>query len=295
VFRNPTSDEEGGEAELLTSITRTKRAGQEARIIQIPEPGSQDHFTVAYTTADGSTSALSPCATAQTFPDTDGDGSIDPLDALLDQADDPASGVIATDEEQLLLAWVLPPDEENGLGGGRLERLGPVDDPTPRSHPQGWSLPYGALGFRITGLEPGARTAVVLTDIDSTGPMLGSAYWKYGSPSPGASPSWYEFAEDDETGTGAHLTTLDVPQLGLRRSFVLASATGCAATPTARPTAPSPTQADRSSTAEVPPSSPAHPRCQATTSCRVPNRSARRRPDRAIATWSYRRQESPES
>ncbi len=254
-----------------------------------------DHGEVAYTTADGSTSALSPCATAQTFPDTDGDGSIDPLDALLDQADDPASGVIATDEEQLLLAWVLPPDEENGLGGGRLERLGPVDDPTPRSHPQGWSLPYGALGFRITGLEPGARTAVVLTDIDSTGPMLGSAYWKYGSPSPGASPTWYEFAEDDETGTGAHLTTLDVPQLGLRRSFVLASATGCAATPTARPTAPSPTQADRSSTAEVPPSSPAHPRCQATPSCRVPNRSGRRRPDRAIATGSYRRQESPES
>lgn len=52
--------------------------------------------------------ALSPCATVQTFPDTDGDGSIDPLDALLDQADDPASGVIATDEEQLLQGRLRP-------------------------------------------------------------------------------------------------------------------------------------------------------------------------------------------
>lgn len=86
--------------------------------------------------------------------------------------------------------------------------------------------PLLALGFRVSGLEPGARTAVVLTDIDSTGPTLGSAYWKYGPPTPEASPTWYEFTTDEETGTGALLTTLDVPQLGLRRSFVLALGDG---------------------------------------------------------------------
>lgn len=165
VFRNPTCDEEGGEAELLTSITRTKRAGQEARITQIPEPGSQGHFTVTYTTADGSTSALSPCATAQTFPDTDGDGSIDPLDALLDQADDPASGVIATDESNCSRGV----SDLVRVRGRRRDRNGRAPDDARRAPTRPTTLLRARLGDGLRGDTDGAANGTIT---DPGGPVF---------------------------------------------------------------------------------------------------------------------------
>jgi CSLREA domain-containing protein len=220
VFANDSCDpDEGAEAQRVLDINRTKGKDQTARIIQLQRT-ARDHFTVTYTSADGSTSALSACADATRYGDADGDGSIDPFDGILGAEDDPTAGIVATDQEQLLLAKVLPPDPATGITGGRLEQLAPVADPAPSAHPDGWSLPYGAIRFRIGGIDPGARSGIVLTDLDGTAPIRGSDYWKYGSPSPGAAARWYPFAPEDD-GLGAQAQVLDIPPLGFRRAFVL--------------------------------------------------------------------------
>ncbi|MCB1038072.1 MAG: right-handed parallel beta-helix repeat-containing protein [Acidimicrobiales bacterium] len=222
VFANDSCDPEadGGEALRVLDINRTKGKDQTARIIQLQRT-SRDHFTVTYTTADGSSSALSACADATRYGDADGDGSIDPFDDILLAKDDPTAGIIATDKEQLLLAKVLPASSEYGITGGQLEQLAPVSDPAPGSHPEGWSLPYGAIRFRISGIDPGARAGIVITDLDRTTPIQGDTYWKYGPPTPGAAAQWYPFTADETTGLGALVQPLDVLPLGYRRSFIL--------------------------------------------------------------------------
>jgi hypothetical protein len=64
---------------------------------------SRDHFTLTYTytDADGATSRLSLCQERAAHPD--GDGSPDPLDALMGTESDPTAAVIATANEQLLV------------------------------------------------------------------------------------------------------------------------------------------------------------------------------------------------
>jgi hypothetical protein len=222
VFANDTCSEP--EARYLVDIVRTKEADETFRIIQVRERPNRDHFTVTYTDASGSTSELSTCVSGTIYPDADGDGSVDPLDDLVGSggAGDPTRAVLPTDEEQLLVVSVAPEDPGTGQGGGRLENLTVVDDPAPDSHPAGWSLPYGALSFRVSGLAPGARTSVTLAAAFGSSPIAGSSYWKYGPPTPGAAPEWFDFALEDATGTGATLTdTQDIPGIGIRRAFTL--------------------------------------------------------------------------
>lgn len=227
VFANESCDDP--EARYLMDIVRATSPDERARIIQVREAPDRDHFTVSYTDDDGNTSELSDCVSGGTFADADGDGSVDPFDGLLDPAarNDGGRAILATDTEQLLLVGVAEFDADTGTGGGVLEGLAIAEDPAPDSHPAGWDLPYGALGFRITGIEPGARTSVLMTTLWGASPILGDEYWKYGPQTPGGSSSWYAFDLEEASGTGATLSSaLDVPGLGLRRAFVLQLADG---------------------------------------------------------------------
>lgn len=225
VFDNPSCDADGGQAERVLGITRTKNADLAYQLVQIVEPRSQDHFTVTYTTEDGSTSALSECASATVPDDSDGDGSPDPLEELVGTEGDPTTAVIASDSEDLIGVSIVSADAAAGQSA-RLENVGPADDPTPDGHPEGWALAYGALGFRVTGLEPGGEAKVRLFDLDPAASFEFDAYWKYGPPSVGAEPTWFEFDWDPDTFTGAVTETVDIPGVGLRRTVVLNLADG---------------------------------------------------------------------
>jgi len=207
------------EAEFLMDINRKKSKTETARVIVMKGASTRDHFTVTYTNEDGRTSPLSNCADAGTYPDSDGDGSIDPFDATFGRAGDPGSGVYATDNEKLMMASVSPKDPATGEGGGRLERLEFVNDPAPDGHPSGWSMPYGVMRFRISGLAPGGRTGVSLAILDASDPFpAGVGYWKYGPQSAGGDPSWWNFSFDEATGTGAVVSDgVNLPLVGLTR------------------------------------------------------------------------------
>jgi LPXTG-motif cell wall-anchored protein len=199
------------EAQHLLETVRTTRPGQTHRVITIRGSAGRDHYTVTYTSPDGKTSNLSSCASVGSQPDGDGDGSVDMLDGALGFEGDPTRAVVVTDDERLLLVWAA--------GGGNLERVQLGADPAPGEHPAGWQLAYGALGFRVAGLEPGAATKVALVAVED-GQTAGTSYWKYGPAQPGATPTWFRFDPDEATGTGASLVTMDV--LGeLRRAWVL--------------------------------------------------------------------------
>ncbi|HRW37638.1 MAG TPA: right-handed parallel beta-helix repeat-containing protein, partial [Aquihabitans sp.] len=217
------------EARYLLDIVRPKASDETFRVVQVRERPTRDHFTVTYTDATGATSELSDCTSGATYPDADGDGSVDPLDGLLDPSgpSDATRAIVATDEEQLLLLGVAPLDPETGEGGGELEAVAITEDPAPNAHPEGWDLPYGALRFRISGLEPGARTNVTMTAIFGSSPIQGTSYWKYAPPAPGEASSWFDFAFDEASGTGAQLSSAtEVPGVGIRRAFVLWLADG---------------------------------------------------------------------
>lgn len=215
IFANDSCSASDGEARYVPGLLRTTTDGRSVMIIQVT--GSSDHFTITYTTPEGLTSELSGCRSRTVHPDTDDDGSPDPLDDLMGAANDPSIAVLATSQEQLLVAVA---------SSGAIERLGVVADPAPGSHPAGWSLPYGTLSFRVSGLEPGGRTTVVLTTYFQDEPLAGNAYWKFGAPTSGAEPTWYDFRFDSVTQTGATRTSANVPGLGFRTVYTLQFADG---------------------------------------------------------------------
>jgi len=209
-------------------INRTKTATETARIIQIKGASTRDHFTVTYTDRDGNTSELSSCVDAGTYPDGDGDGSIDVFDEFVHAAGNPSAGVYATDNEKLMLALVSPYDERTGRGGGEIDRLEFVNDPDSGSHPAGWTAPYGIMSFRTRNLQPGARTNIAFAIIDPSDPFpANTGYWKYGPETSGAAPTWWDFAFDDASGTGVRVTDgVDLPSIGITRVLSLALADG---------------------------------------------------------------------
>ena len=192
-----------GEARYATNITRTTKAGRTEQIIQLT--GGHNHFTLTYTTKDGVTSVLSTCQSRATHADDDGDGSVDPLDALIDAVDDPTAGVLITRNEQLLILSL----SEGAAPGARLARVSVGDDPAPGAHPVGWSLPYGTISFSVTGLEQGGSAQVQLAPFFADEPLLGNAYWKYAPASPGAAPSWFNFGYESASRTGAQIMAFD--------------------------------------------------------------------------------------
>ena len=212
VFANPTCT--GGEAQEVLGLTRTKEADETFRVIQMPPTSPRDHVTVTYTDESGNTSGLSGCRSAQTFGDGDRDGSVDPFDALGDLEDDPTGAIVVTDDEQLIVV-------ATSTEGTTLTGVGPVDDPAPGTHPEGWSLPYGALRFRVEGLEPGGSAQVQIATVRGGSSILGSSYWKYGPPTPGTAPRWYLFDMDEASGTGAVIGAAPTGDGGFAPAFVL--------------------------------------------------------------------------
>lgn len=199
VFANDDCDDP--EARYDLGVVRTTLPGRSYRVIQFTGHAARDHFTITYT-ADGRTSPLSACGAVQDHADADGDGSVDPIDGLVGADEDPRNAVVATDDESLLLVSLAD-------DAGRLERVALGADPAPGSHPEGWRLAYGALGFRVAGLAPGASATVTLADLDGR-TTAGDSYWKYGPPTAGAASRWYSFTVDAGTRTGATLTTTTV-------------------------------------------------------------------------------------
>ncbi|XPP26037.1 MAG: right-handed parallel beta-helix repeat-containing protein [Leucobacter sp.] len=218
VFANDTAA--GGQAQHVLDATRSIGAHETVRIVQLAS--GRDHFTVTFTDSSGNTSELSEVGSRQGFPDSDGDGAVDPIDGILGLEQDPTVAILATRNEQLLLARVTPYDLEEDFGGGRFEDLRVVDDPTPGAHPEGWSLPYGALAFRISDLPyGGARTSVMFASFYGDDPLLGNAYWKYGPQATGGASGWYEFTWDETTQTGGTVSVADLGPLGFRTAHVL--------------------------------------------------------------------------
>ena len=218
VFANKSCGD--GEAENVLGVVKTKRPDETARIVQLIDRQGVDNFTVTYTSADGSTSMLSPCESIKTYPDTDGDGSVDPFDDLIGASQDSTRSVVVTDNEQVLSLGVAPFDPATGIGGGHLTDAGAVD--TPGGVPSGVSLPYGAIGFTVEGLDPGASTIVSLVTLQGSAPIEGDSYWKYGPETKGGTPHWYEFSFDQKTQTGAALGEVqDIPGFGFRRAYNL--------------------------------------------------------------------------
>ncbi|MGB0113066.1 MAG: right-handed parallel beta-helix repeat-containing protein, partial [Ilumatobacteraceae bacterium] len=195
------------EAKYVLEITRVKAPGDTARIIQIVGNESRDHFTVTYTDGEGRTSALSNCESRATYPDSDGDGVVDPIDELSGGEDDPTTAALVTDSEDILFLKVADLDVDAGIGGGRFELVAIVDDPDTSGHGEGWSLPYGAISFRVSELEPGGRTVVTVTTLSGDEPIAGTAYWKYGPQVAGGPAEWYDFTYDETSGTGAVVAT----------------------------------------------------------------------------------------
>lgn len=209
------------QASIVMDITREHDGVSPNRFVVLRNT-SRDHFTVTYTNAQGNTSELSNCESVAPQADGDGDGSVDVIDRLLGFEDDPTRALAVTDDEQLMLVATLPVDPDTGVGGGDLVGVTVGDDPASDGHPAGWSLPHGAISFRVSGLESGGATRVSMTVLSGSGRISGDSYWKYGPQSPGDSPGWYRFDHDEVSGTGAsRVTSLPVADLGYRESFVL--------------------------------------------------------------------------
>ncbi len=200
------------EAHYALWVTAPVKAGRDYVVIPLVDRGDRDAFTVTYTHPVKGTSALSNCEARSVYPDSDGDGTFDPIEDLVGTAGDPQSAVVVTDSGDLFLL---------AASDGRLRNVAAVDDPAPGQHPGDFTLPHGAVGFEVRDLEPGASTEVAMLTLDGQSPILGDSYWKYGPSNPGAAPSWYRFDFDEVAGTGATLETRDVPGVGYSRVWNL--------------------------------------------------------------------------
>lgn len=206
VFANDDCDPDGEAAKVL-GVVKTKKVDRTTMIVQLIDR-DDDNFTATYTDTTGTTSELSECESITDYPDSDGDGSVDPIDDLGGGAGDPTRGVVITDDAQIL---------QVSTDAGQLTGLAAVDDPAPGGHP-GVDLPYGTVTFTVEGLEPGASANVTFLVIDGDAMQPGSTYWKFAPPSPAAAPSWFDFSFDENTGLGAQtLDPVDLPGLGFRR------------------------------------------------------------------------------
>ena len=219
------SADTGGEARYVLNLTRVTKPGETSRVVQILGNASRDSFTATYTDAQGHTSELSNCVEARSdYPDSDNDGSVDPIDQLLGMEDDPSAAWVVTDSEEFLLVKANSFNlGENGsveFGPASLENVAIIDDPAPGAHPSGWQLPYGVLQFRVNVAEAGGRANVVLSNFLASSQMPEAQYFKYGPQTPGGPTGWYNFSYDEATMTGAKLITSNTV-LGIRRSFSL--------------------------------------------------------------------------
>ena len=87
-----------------------------------------------------------------------------------------------------LLSWVSA--EDNPASG---------DDDSPDKI----DFPYGFFNFTINNVAPGGSTTATLYLPTGASPTM---YYKYGPTPSNATPHWYEFMYDSETGTGAEIS-----------------------------------------------------------------------------------------
>ena len=250
VFANPSCDAGGGEAEFLMDITRNKatRRDQPASS-RCAERRARDHFTVTYTDAEAAPASCRTASAARTYTDGDGDGSVDPLDDLLGFDDDPDQGHHRHRQRAApARVVVLPFDPDTGDRRRRVRAARRRRGPAPDGHPAGWSLPYGAISFRITGLTPGSRTTVVLAQPDRQHADRRRHLLEVRAAHPrgGVQPGIL-FGLRRGQWDRSHPRWRGRHRWRVRRAWALALGDGLAATATAVPTAPSPTPAARSS------------------------------------------------
>jgi hypothetical protein len=134
-------------------------------------------------------------------PDADGDTVADVIEGLgphdgdsdQDGTPDASQGSVASfpNDASEFVTLAAP-------AGTKFTEVGTVDDPDP-NHPLGWSTPAGIIQFAIS-VVAGSSTTV---DVVVPEGEVGTTYWRYGPPTPGASSSWYEFDFVSPSGTGA--------------------------------------------------------------------------------------------
>lgn len=207
VFANPSCLEgTQGQTPLIQKTAATSSSGGVVATLLGDDYVTADHFTVTVTdlAGGGSTSPFSACIDRDANPvDTDGDGIPDAVERAL-----------VPGSENTALTTVVPGDgdrdfTELAVTEGTLAHVAPAD--VPDGVPSGIASPGGLVSFEVTGLTIGATAQVLIR-----GPVSATQYWRYGPPTLGAAPSWYEWEYDANRGTGARLTAPGVWMLYLR-------------------------------------------------------------------------------
>jgi hypothetical protein len=178
---------------------QTPTGGQSYQVVTIIGNANLQGFTITYTPANGATSSFSQCLTANTADsDSNGDGIPDGIEALgplgPGAAADPTQADVPTDNG----GWIGL--QLHAAGAVSLTNVAPLADPG--TEPAGVSFPQGLVTFTIAGLEQPGATAVV-NEIVAPTTAAATSYWKLGPTTPGGDPTWYNFAFDPSTMSGA--------------------------------------------------------------------------------------------
>jgi len=139
-----------------------------------------------------------------TDPDYDGNGDVPPTPDRLQ------ASVASLHNHNDTFYVTLEAKEGPNLVPASLENVTVAGIPTTLGLPDNLQAPYGYYSYSIIGLTDMTATArLILRPTGSstlTGDVEPDGYWKYGPLTPGGQASWYEFAFDSFTGTGAQVS-----------------------------------------------------------------------------------------
>lgn len=195
-----------GETPLMQKATAVSAAGGVVVTLLGDDFVTDDHFTVTVSdpAGGGATSKFSTCVDRDADPvDTDGDGIPDAVEKALSPGweNNATQAVVPGDGDRDFTQLVATE--------GKLANVAPAD--VTGTVPSGLSFPGGLVSFEITGLTVGDSAQVLMQS-----PATATQYWRYGPPTLGAAPSWYEWNYDATRGTGAKLKSPGVWILYLR-------------------------------------------------------------------------------
>ncbi len=209
VFGNPSCADPEGKVPLFT---KSPTPGTSARVINVSGRADLKGLTVTYTDTAGKTSVFSSCADATAWPDSDGDGVPDIVEAH-------APATATTEQDPTIASFLTDADAWVAVQAtvGHLARVAPIDDPDPSGHP-GATFPLGQFTYQVLDV-PNAEVAQVQLIVPGGAAIAG--WWKYGPTQASGSPHFYGFGEDAASGTGAVTKSVIVPSFGVSTVVIL--------------------------------------------------------------------------